>query len=84
MFGRFFLNFFLLVLIVNHLHFKENNFSKKERRCFFNLILFRILVLQLKKEKKLTMDMRVFQIESGRVLPMKGDILISSPFFSWS
>ena len=25
--------------------------------------------------------MRVFQIESGRVLPMKGDILISSPFF---
>ena len=27
------------------------------------------------------MDMRVFQIESGRVLPMKGDILISSPFF---
>ena len=27
------------------------------------------------------MDMRVFQIESSRVLPKRGDILISSPFF---
>lgn len=51
MFERFFLNFFLLVLIVNHLHFKENNFSKKGEEMFFNLILFRILVLQLKKRR---------------------------------
>lgn len=47
---------------------------------FFNLILFRILVLQLKREE-VNYGYACFQIESGRVLPMKGDILISSPFF---
>ena len=48
---------------------------------FFKFDFIPYIGITIKKEKKLTMDMRVFQIESGRVLPMKGDILISSPFF---
>ena len=66
---------------MNHLHFKENNFSKKGEEMFFKFDFIPYIGITIKKEKKLTMDMRVFQIESGRVLPMKGDILISSPFF---
>ena len=48
---------------------------------FFKFDFIPYIGITIKKEKKLTMDMRVFQIESGWVLPMKGDILISSPFF---
>ena len=47
----------------------------------FKFDFIQYIGITIKKEKKLTMDMRVFQIESGRVLPMKGDILISTPFF---
>lgn len=53
---------------------------------FFKFDFIPYIGITIKKEKKLTMDMRVFQIESGRVLPItyeRGYTYFIS-FFSWS